>query len=365
VRSIKTLLKIGIPTLLIVIFASFFVHFSSQAATIAAVYVYMNRVQAGLSTGVEYTIAIRPVTAIPTGGSVTIVFPDAEDGAWCTTAGNLTTTGATSSTADQSSGNFKIASALPGTLSGTCTKGSGSGSADTITITGLTALTANTTYGVNIKGGTGVLGTSAGAGEREVTVSVFSGATMDSKTFKIYLISNDSVVVSATVSEAPTVNCTISANSVNLGTLYPGGAFAIGSHTISTSATNGYYWAAYGQGDGSNDAGLWKATSVTKLIPSTGSTTVDLNPANAEGFGMVLTQPAGGSVVPANFNLNPASGVFGALDMKLAGARMIIYKTSGAGSAEVSTVTYGAKAGTGAPAGAYSETVTFVCGGYY
>lgn len=362
-RNIKTLFKIVIPTLLIVTFASFFMHFSSEAATIVSAYVYMNRVQAGLSTGVEYTIAIRPASNIPTTGTVTIAFPDAEDGNWCRTAGGLTVAGVTSSTADQASGNWKIASALPGSLTAACVKASGAGSADTITISGLTALTANTTYGVNIKGSAGILGTGPGVGEKELTITVSSGVTIDSKTLKIYLISNDSVVISATVSQAPTVSCSVSTNTVNLGTLYPGGAFAIGSHTISTSATSGYYWAAYGQGDGTTDAGLWKGSATTYLIPSGGSTTVDLNPANAEGFGMTVA-PGGGATVPANFSA-ASSGVFGALDLKLPGARMILYKASAAGSSEVSTVTYGAKAGATAEAGNYTETVTFVCGGYY
>jgi hypothetical protein len=362
VRSIKTLLKIGIPTLLILVFASFFMYFSSQAASLTAVYVYMNRIQANLSTGVVYIVAVAPNSSFASGGTLKIEFPQTQDTTWCRTAGSMTVTGVSSSSADQSSGNWDIDAALPGTLAGTCSQG-GASTADTITITGLTALTAGTTYGLQIAGNTGILGTNSTVGQHDLTITISQGATIDSKTFKISLVSNDSVVVSATVSESPSVNCVIGSNTVNLGTLYPGGAFAVGSHTISTTATSGYYWAAYGTGNGSTDAGLYYGGG-PYLIPSSGSTTVDLNPANSEGFGIVLTQPAGGSVVPANF-LAGSNGIFGSLDRQFSGARMILYKTSSAASAENSTVTYGARASTSALPGAYTETVTFICGGYY
>ena len=360
-RSIKALFKIVIPTLLIVTFASFFFYFSSQAAALTAVYVYMNRIQAGLTTGVTYVIAVAPASNFSTAGTLKIEFPDAQDTNWCRTVGALTVAGVASSTADQTSGNWDIDLALPGTLTATCTQGS-AGTSDTITVSGLTALTADTTYGVQISGNTGVLGTTATANQHDVTVTVTQGATIDSKTFKISLVTSDSVVVSATVSESPSVNCVIGSSSVSLGTLYPGGTFATGTHTISTTATSGYYWAAYGTGDGSSDAGLYKVPASPYLIPSTGSTTVDLNPANSQGFGLVLTQPSGASV-PANF-LAGTNGVFGALDRLPAGARMILSKTA-AGTGEASTVTYGARASTSAIAGSYTETVTFICGGYY
>lgn len=361
-RSIKALFKIVIPTLLIVTFASFFMYFSSQAASLTAVYVYMNRIQAGVATGITYIVAITPSQNFATGGTLKIEFPQAEDATWCRTAGTMTITGVTASAADQSTGYWDIDASLPGTFtSPTCTQGGGT-TADTISFSGITALTAGTTYGVQITGLAGVLGTNATVGQHDLTVTITQGATIDSKTFKISLVSNDSVVVSATVSESPSVNCTIGSNTVNLGTLYPGGAFAIGSHTISTSATSGYYWAAYGTGNGSSDAGLYYAGG-PYLIASTGSTTVDLNPANSEGFGIVLTQPAG-AVVPANF-LAGTNGVFGSLDRQFSGARMILSKITPAASAENSTVTYGARASTAAIAGSYTETVTFICGGYY
>ena len=155
----------------------------------------------------------------------------------------------------------------------------------------------------------------------------------------------------------------------SLGSLYPGGSYSTGGHTITTSTsttTSGYYWAVYGQGDGSTDAGLYKSSATTYLIASTGSGTVDLRGAGAEGFGLTATDPdAGGAAnVSTDFGSGTA-GVFGALDRGPAGAQLLIYQSGSQSSGESSTITYGAKAGASAVAGSYQETVTYSCGGYY
>lgn len=371
-RSLKTLLRIGIPTLLIVAFGSFFIYFSSQAASLTAVYVFFSRIQAGLdgsgANEVQLILAVAPAQSMSSGGTITIEFPDAGDTTWCRAAGTMTATGVSSSAADMSATNWAIDSALPGTLTASCSQGSGTGSVDIITITGVGALTANETYGVRIQTSTGRLGTNGTPGQHELTVTVSNGAVIDSKTFKIQLVANDQVVVSATVSDAPSVTCSISSNSVNLGTLYPGGAYAVGSHTITTNTSvAGYYWAAYGKGDSSTDAGLYKSTSATYLIPSgTLGSTVDLTVPGSEGFGMTVSDPdgGGGAVVPSNFS-DGTPGTFGTLNRLYSGAKLILYQNGAQSSAEAATVTYGARAGASALAGSYQETVTFICGGYY
>lgn len=368
---------IGIATLaLATLFILIFPVFLTKAGALTASYLYLSRIKAdidGSTATVEYVLAIDTVTTIPTGGTVTISFPDADDGKWCRTAGTVTVTAVASSTADLATTNWAIDSALPtsGTLSATCAQGSGSSSVDSITISNVGTLTAGTTYGVKIENGTaaGVIGTDDTAGEHEITVEASNGATIDSGTFKVYLVSNDTVVVSATVSSVPSVNCTISTNTANLGSLYPGGSYATVTHTISTSTsttTGGYYWAAYGTGDGSTDAGLYKSSVTTYLIASTGSTTLDLTGVNAEGFGMTVSDPdSGGSAAVTSDFGNGTAGTFGALDMTSAGARLILYQNGAQSSAESATITYGARASSSAQAGSYSESVIFVCGGYY
>lgn len=370
-KSKVILPKVLLLTLLIVLSTAFLFKFTTDAGSLKAVYVYLSRIEGDLdgTSGqeVEIILAIAPTQTIPTGGTVTIEFPDADDGDWCRAVGSLTATGVSSSTADLASTNWDIDSALPGTLTGQCNPGSGIGSVDTITISGVTALTGGTTYGVKIVSATGKIGTGA-TGEHEVNITAKNGTTIDSKTFKISIVADDSVIVTATVSEAPAVTCTINASTVNLGTLYPGGSFATGSHTIGTSSSGaaaGYYWAAYGTGNGT-DAGLWKSGDPTKLLQSGPSATIDLTDPGTEGFGITFSDPdaAGSAVVVTDFR-NTTPGVFGTLDAGIGGAKLVLYQNGAQGSVESSTVTYGARAGASAPAGSYVETVTLVCGGYF
>ena len=363
-------LKYILPAIFFVFVISFLIISTTQAATLSAVYLFLSRLKVnldGTTNPVEMILAIDTASAIPSGGTITIEFPDAEDSMWCRTAGSLTITAQASSAADLSGGNWQIDTALPNSgtaLAGTCAQG-GVGTVDKITISNVGALAAGTTYGVKIAGNVGKLGTDDTVGEHIITVSANSGGTpIDSKSLKIYLVTDDVVVVSATVSDIPTVSCNISTNSVNLGTLYPGGTYATGSHTISTSTTsNGYYWAVYGTGNNSTDAGLWNGTT---LIPSGATATLDLTSSSVYGFGMTLSDPDGGdpATVSTNF-VNTPTGTFGTIDRLYSGAKLVLSQSGTQGSAEPSTVTYGAKAQAAATSGSYTEYVYFICGGYY
>lgn len=350
--------------------------FASNAGAFNALYFYMSRMKANLNGAsgqvVEYVVAFAPNQSFSSGGTVNISFPLDDNAEWCRTAGDLTATGVANSAADLATTDYDIDSTLPDTGSGltaACTQGNGTTTGDSITVTAVGALTAGTTYGFKLTNGatTGVIGTSSTTGLRTITVEMYQGANIDSMSSNIYIIANDQVVVSATVSAAPSVNCTISTNTVDLGTLYPGGSFSTATHTIGTSSTNsGYYWAAYGEGDGSSDAGLYKSTASTYLIPSTGSTTVTLTGGNSEGFGLTASDPdtAGTATIPSNFQTGTL-GVFGALNRSASGARLILSQIDEQASNENSTITYGARASSFAASGTYQETVTFVCGGYY
>lgn len=352
--------------------------FKSNAGSLPSVYLYLSRMKINLDgTGnntVEYVLAFSTSQTIPAGGTVTVTFPDDEDGMWCRANGALTVTALNSSVASDLAGtNWAIDAELPTTsaLSATCTKGTGPGSVDTIVISNVGTLNTNTTYGVKIANGTsaGVIGTDDTAGSHFVTVESKNSNTLDSSTFGVNLITDDNVVITATVTATPTVTCSISSNSVNLGALYPGGSYVTGSHKITTSTSQtagGYYWAVYGQGDGATDAGLYKGDATTYLIPSTGSATIDLRGSGTEGFGLVASDPdlAESAIVSADFS-DATSGVFGALDRGVSGAQLLISQNGAQTTDEESTITYGAKAGSAAQTGAYQETVTFVCGGYY
>jgi hypothetical protein len=371
VKNITAKLKYILPTSVFVFILSFLIVSSIQAGTLSAVYLFLSRIKVNLdgTTGqtVEMILAIDTASSIPSGGTVTIDFPDAEDTNWCRTAGALTVTTLTSSAADLTGSTWQIDSALPNSgtgLTATCSQGDAN-STDRITISNVGALTAGTTYGVKLANSVGILGTDDTVGEHIIIVSANSGGVpVDSKSFKIYLVTNDVVVVSATVSAIPNVSCSISSNAVNLGTLYPGGTYSTGTHTISTSTTaEGYYWAVYGTGDSSTDAGLWNSTT---LIPSGPSATLNFATPSVSGFGMTLSDPdaTDPAEVTTNF-VNTTPGLFGTIDRLYSGAKLVLYQSGTQGSAEQSTVTYAAKAQSAATSGSYSEYVYFVCGGYY
>lgn len=376
-KSFFRSLRILIPTLLIVITVALIIVSSTQAATLTAVYLSLSRLKAGLngSAGqrVEMILAIAPSSTIPTAGTITIEYPDSEDGTWCRTAGDLVVTATASAAVDLPTSNWEIDAQLPtsGTLTASCSTGSGAGSIDKITIMNVGQLTGGTTYGVKLANGTtGVLGTNGTTGEHEITVKASSGSTLDSKSFKISLLSDDAVVITATVSAMPTINCSINDNAVSLGTLYPGGSYATTAaevHTISTSTTgSGYYWAVYGTGDGSIDAGLYKSTPTTYLIASDGGDTLNLaNPA-VDGFGLTISDPdgAGTADVTSRFS-DGTTGTFGTIDRAYTNAILALQQEDAQGSAEPANIIYGAKAPSDAIAGSYQETVYWVCGSYY
>ncbi len=325
--------------------------------------------QAGLdsTSNLEIYVAFEPSTNLFAGSTLTLQFPDEDDTDWCAVAGSdLVVTGVSSTPADSTVA-YTVTGQLPGTLSGTCSQGS-TGSSDEIVISGIGALYTGDIYGVQISGGTTAkLGTST-AGGHIVSLTVDDGSNIETKSFGIDLVANDTVEITAEVLEPPTVTCSISTNSVSLGSLYAGGSYVIGTHTLNTYTSDnaaGYYWVAYGQGDGTTNAGLYKSTATTYLIESDNSnSTVDLSVADSEGFGMNVEVPTGEAVAGTGFGDNSA-GVFGTLGMGVDNSELIAYRNWGPQTTPLdTTITYGARAGNTAVPGSYTEQVTFICGGY-
>lgn len=343
----------------------------SSAATLTAAYVMMSRMEAGLTStaNLEIYIAFETSGAVSADSTLTLEFPDGDDGNWCRTAGtDLVVSGVTETPAD-STGDYEVDNALPAqtTLAAACTQGSGASSVDTVTITDLDSLTAGITYGVKVSNGTTAkLGTSS-AGQKVITLTVDDGSDPETMSFGINIVSDDQVDISATVVDVQTVTCSLGTNAVNLGNLYKGGSYVTGTHTITTSTSSsagGYYWSVYGTGDGSTDAGLYKSSATADLIASDNSgTTVDISAAGSEGFGMNTSVPSG-ATGGTGFSGNGA-GVFGSVGLAASEAELLLYQIGAQATSEDATITYGARAGSGAEAGSYSETITFVCGGYY
>jgi len=210
----------------------------AKAASLETVEDHMNRQKASLTSGVSHNIVFTvPSGNTDTEAEVHLQFPDADDGLWCATAGAGTATGSTT----------YATNALPATLAVSCAQGSGASSYDTITITGVTNLSASTEYGVLITDtGVGSFGTPTTSTTGVITVSTRdSGQTdIDSQQVAVDIISDDQVAVSADVE--PTITVSLSANSIDLGTLSASLVSQDGIvSTVTTNAANGYSSTVY------------------------------------------------------------------------------------------------------------------------
>ncbi len=355
---------------------------SSQAATLDAAWVRLSRMQQNLdgagANSVTVFVGFTAERNTASNSTLTLDFPS--DSGWCRNAGTLEidrdgTSGgdvldALTESSELAGGNYEVDAYIPDgtTISATCAT-----SGTTITITNIGNLTQGTTYGFYLSSSTGVIGTPNNTGEL-VTVTITNGANVDSAIFDVELLADDTVTVSATVADAPTITCTLGATTANLGTLYKGGAANSSSHTLTTTtsadATNGFYWTVYGTGDGI-DAGLYKSTATVYLLPSdnpvgAGSTPGSVaNLTTAEGFGITLAAGTGSETIPGYFDGVTAAdvGLLGASGV--GGAQLLMYKVSAQTSASAATVTYYARAGATAQAGSFTENVTYSCGLYF
>src|SRR5437763_10611682 len=165
-----------------------------SAASLTNTYVRLNRMSAGQTT--SFRLVLKTASAGAT--SVVINFNGADTTTWTGSSGvvNAAQTVSSASCAAESG-----ATALPGGLSA-------SGSGSSITISGVTALSATTAYCVDLTSASAV--TNATAGEYHPTVIVGS----DSTTIAVRTISNDQVVVNAVV--PPTFNFVIGGCASNI-----------------------------------------------------------------------------------------------------------------------------------------------------
>jgi hypothetical protein len=356
--------------LLIVVFPTF----RTNASSLDALFFFLSRMEADLDglgdNAVEYIIAFAPSDGFDAGSEIEIFFHPDDDGEWCRSNGGLTITGITSAAPELTGTDYEIDAALPPTgtgLEATCT-GGGVGTVDTIKIINVGALTAGDTYGFKLETNSGRLGTSSTEGDRTTVVQVTRGTQINASAFGLYILGDDTVTVTAEVEAAPSVECEVGSTTVDIGTIYAGGIMVqvVEEDQLGTSSTHGgYYWAAYGEGDGATEAGLYLSGATPYLIASTGSNTINISGGNSEGFGITVVPPTGATVfVPSDFQTGTV-GQFGALNRTPAGARLILYKTDLTEIMHYADINYGARASAIAEAGAYTEEVTYVCGGYY
>jgi len=213
----------------------------SSAIPLTASRAYMNRQIAAQTSGQQFELFFTPTFSLSLdSGTLLIVFPDADDGLWCRSAGTLTPTGIANP-----SGATESATSISTFGSTSCAIGSGTGSADSnrdrLSIVVAQAITSGTKYGVRVVGNSGVLGTAAAANniKAEMRWSDNDNANFNTSTVALSLVADDQIAVSALVDV--TLSVTLSSNTAALGTLSTSQVNQAGvTSTVSTSAAGGY-----------------------------------------------------------------------------------------------------------------------------
>ncbi len=192
--------------------------FQAQASDFEEAYIRLDRMKTGVATDVLV------VVKVPSGNSGTEAKVAVAFGAGTTVCSGSTTAVTTSLPAG--------VTALPGTLSAT-------GSGQTVTVTGVTNMTASTTYGFRI---TGCITNGAAAQYTNTITTLTSGdATIDTKNVATRVVSNDQIVVSAVV--PPTFSFTLGGNTDSFTTdLDPASIVSTSGVlvTVATNAANGW-----------------------------------------------------------------------------------------------------------------------------
>jgi len=172
----------------------------AYAGTLTVLKDRLNRQIQNQTSGIIHLVVFTTALAVSGGdgnNKVVLVFPDADDGKWCRTAGtDLTVSGCTEDSAN----------VLQGTpaLTARCTKGAGVSNYDTIYIEQVNNLSGLTAYCVQVSDGTiGKLGTPAHTTTGVITVKTNDGSDdVDSGKLPVDIITNDQVIVTANVPSA-------------------------------------------------------------------------------------------------------------------------------------------------------------------
>ncbi len=330
----------------------------AKASSLGESFIYFSRMQEGQQTEILTLLTPRTNFNSPNQERILKIIFSGSKGEWCKVDGGLLDVKGIESTVIDIS-NWSIDTPFPAQgegLEAKCFKHTGG---DYIEIRNVGSLVSNTRYGLEIASSPNF--SLKSVGNHLVSLQLIEGTKVETITLSIPITLGDSPLVTAYVIDTSTISCTLSHSSLSFGTLPKNDSYISIQHTAVTSAnfTEGYYWAVYGQGDG-NEAGLWKSTSPTSLIPSSGNTTLNLN--NVDGFGLTVAS-SNGTVAPNFSNSHP--GVFGAINSGYQNPRMIFWYIKPELDPITKTMTFGVKAGATAEAGAYSETITYVCGGFY
>jgi len=316
------------------------------AAPLTNTYLRTSRMATGQTASVR--LVFRTATAGAT--SVAINFNGADSTTWTGQSGAVNTTQTVSSASCAADSG---ATALPGSLTA-------AGSSSTITISGVTALAASTTYCVDLTSTSAVTNPTS-AGEYHPTVTAGS----DNVTVAVRVITNDQVVVTATV--APTFNFALSANSDTFTSNLSSSSVVSTSGvtaTVNTNAKTG--WIAWANDSSTGLTSAAAGKTIASRTPGTFATLTN----NTEGyvFGVTnISQGSGAGTTTATtpYNATASSGVNNSGSGLDATYRPIASSTGTAATAEL-TLKARASISSLTPAAAdYTDTITLIAAGSF
>lgn len=313
-----------------------------SAANLTETMVRLNRMSGAQTT--SFRVVFKTVGAGATTASVNFT------AAWASASGSVNATQAVSS---GSCAAETGATALPGSLSA-------SGSGNTVSITGITALSATTKYCVDLTSSTAV--TNASAGEYYPVVTVGS----DSTTVAVRTVTNDQIVVSATV--PPSFNFVLDGNTDSFASnLAPGSVVSTNGRTVTvnTNATTG--WIAWAS---DSNTGLTSAAASHTIAGTTPGTNATLS-AGTEGYVFAITSitqgTGAGTTSASNAYGNGSGGVAGAgQGSGLSTTIRQIASSTGTANGAVLTVRERAAISAVTPAATdYTDTITIIGAGSF
>jgi hypothetical protein len=309
----------------------------ASAGTLTQVLVRFDRMK--VSTATTGTVCAKPAT-VGTETSVKVTFPAGYTVS--TTTGNWTT----------STTNLPLsATAWPGI--GTANLASG----QEVTFPS-TDLTVGTLYCFNWTNTAAltITATPAASNSGTVTLQATGPTTIDSALFSTASISDDQIVVTATVPQSFAFS--LSGNTDAIGTLSTGSVSSGATPrvvTVSTNAKNGWLVWARDANTGLNSASA--AFTIASTTPGSNSTLV----AGTEGYNMGVVASGSGVTADAAF-LGNAAGKGGGLDTTM----RLIGSSTGPNSGATLTLTNNAAINATTPAATdYTDTITVVGAGLF
>src|SRR3989344_5836616 len=204
--------------------------------------------------------------------------------------------------------------------------------------------------------------------DAKVTLAGGGGFT-DTGTLALEVIADNDVTVDATVD--PSITCSFTGLTTTFSSLTTGAISTSDTSTTITASSNaqgGINIIVYDAGNATNP-GLYKSAGTTYLIGSADSTYSNLATlaAATDGFGISASSASGSGAaltVDGRFDASGGANEMGGLEVG-AGAAISIAAASGALASRILTIVHKAAVSGLAPAGSYTDTITYVCTATY